>query len=180
MHKLLLLMFITSLLSGSSKEKTIELASDSIRLILPLGAWGTTLYLDDTKGQFQFYKSFTANALATYALKYSVQEERPNKSDKLSFPSGHSSVSFQSASFIHIRYGLKYALIPYLGASFCAWSRVYLDEHYTHDVLAGAALGSLFSYYFTTPYKYKNISISPNISYSTHTKHNIYGVSLQW
>lgn len=57
------------------------------------------------------------------------------------------------ASFIHERYGLEYAIPAYVAATFVGYSRVQAKKHYIHDVLAGAALGSATSFYFTKPYK---------------------------
>ena len=40
----------------------------------------------------------------------------------------------------------------YLGAAYVGWSRVELEAHHPHDVFAGAAVGILSSYLFTTPF----------------------------
>ena len=39
-------------------------------------------------------------------------------------------------------------------------SRVEAKKHYVHDVLAGAALGSVTSFYFTEPYG-KGVTVLP-------------------
>jgi membrane-associated phospholipid phosphatase len=148
-------MFQTNLFAIDT-EKTATV----LQIMIPSIAYGTTRYFDDEEGQIQFYKSFGTNIGVTYGLKYGVKRERPNREDNYSFPSGHTSATFQSASFIHKRYGLKYALPAYIGATFVGWSRVYSEQHYTHDVVAGAVIGSGFSYYFTTPYKYRDINVT--------------------
>jgi len=130
-----------------------EDAGSVIRTLIPAVAYGTTFYLHDSDGRSQFYKGFFTNLAATYALKATISKTRPNGADDESFPSGHTSVAFQGAAFIHKRYGLKYAVPAYLGASFVAWSRVESDNHYTVDVLAGAAIGIASSLIFTKPYK---------------------------
>lgn len=139
----------------------IEVAGDWIQILIPSMAYGTTLYLADTKGENQMYKSFVTNLGVTYALKVGINRTRPNGGDH-SFPSGHTSASFQGASFIHARYGWKYAIPAYIGASFVGYSRVYANKHFTSDVLAGAVIGTLSSFYFATPYKGLNISPSAN------------------
>jgi membrane-associated phospholipid phosphatase len=151
----------------------IEVAGDVLQILIPSIAYGTTLYLDDDEGETQMYKSFFTTFGITQALKYGVNRERPNGGDH-SFPSGHTSAAFQGASFIHARYGWKYAIPAYIGASFVGYSRVYANKHYTSDVLAGAAIGTLSSFYFATPYKGVNISPSAN--------HGQYGlqVSTTW
>lgn len=122
----------------------IETTGDVLRIAIPALACGGTFLADDGEGRRQLTYSFAANLAATYALKVSVNRERPNGED-YSFPSGHSSVSFQGASFVHVRYGLKYAIPLYLGAAFTGYSRVEAEKHHLEDVLAGAALGALCS-----------------------------------
>jgi membrane-associated phospholipid phosphatase len=135
-----------------------EIIGDALLGLIPLSTYGTTLYLNDKEGKEQFYKSFATNATITYGLKYGVNRRRPN-GEKHSFPSGHTSATFQSASFIHKRYGLTYALPAYIGATFVGYSRVHADAHYSSDVIAGAIIGSLSSFYFITPYK--KVKIQP-------------------
>jgi membrane-associated phospholipid phosphatase len=64
-----------------------------------------------------------------------------------------------SAVYLHKRYNLDVALPAYIGSIWTGYSRVESDNHYTHDVLAGAVLGAVSSYYFTT--KYKDIELKP-------------------
>jgi membrane-associated phospholipid phosphatase len=123
-----------------------------MRTLIPAVAYGTTFYMHDKDGRIQFYKSFFTNLGATYALKALISEERPNGEDDDSFPSGHTSVAFQGAAFIHRRYGLKWALPAYVGAVYVGWRRVDTDNHYTKDVVAGAAIGIASSFIFTKPY----------------------------
>ena len=163
-----------------SKNENIEKYGDIVQIMIPTIAYATTYYVDDKEGRNEFYKSFFATFGTTHLLKRTVKEERPNGNNTQSFPSGHTSASFQGATFIHNRYGLKYAILPYLGASFVGYSRVYADQHYTHDVLAGALIGSGFSYYFSSPYKYKNINISPVVYSSAGSQSNIYGLKVIW
>ncbi len=132
-----------------------------ILLLIPSIAYGATLYLSDKDGETQMYQSFFTTVGMTQALKYGINRQRPNGGDH-SFPSGHTSAAFQGASFIHARYGWKYAVPAYMGASFVGYSRVYADKHYTSDVLAGAVIGTLSSFYFTTSYKGLNISPTAN------------------
>jgi hypothetical protein len=87
------------------------------------------------------------NWVATVGLKYSVDETRPNGQSR-SFPSGHTSLSFAGAEFIRKEYGWRWAAPAYVAAGFVGWSRVEAKKHYTHDVLAGAALGILANHDF--------------------------------
>lgn len=155
-HGISLIALVLALIApvhGAAASSSTEDAGSIVRTLIPAVAYGTTFYLHDSEGRSQFYKSFFTNLAATYALKATVSKTRPNGADDESFPSGHTSVAFQGASFIHKRYGLKYAVPAYVGAVFVAWSRVESDNHYTVDVLAGAAVGIASSLIFTRPYK---------------------------
>jgi len=158
LKKLTLSFFLVSLLNLYAD--VIETTGDILRILIPSIAYGATYYYDDTEGRTQFYKSFATDIAITYALKYSVDKKRPNGED-YSFPSGHASVTFASSTFIHKRYGINYALPLYLASAFTGYSRVESDNHYTIDVVAGAAIGVLSSYFFTT--KYKGYLIAPKI-----------------
>lgn len=160
------------LLSGSALATTpvyaansgIETAGDIVAVAIPAIAYGSTYYMDDPEGRDQFYKSFATNAVVTYGLKKAVDKERPDHSDNDSFPSGHTSVAFQGASFIHKRYGLEYSIPAYIGATFVGYSRVEADKHDTTDVLAGAALGVASSMFLTKSYHNDDLIISANLA----------------
>ena len=130
----------------------IEKFGDALQILIPSVAYGATFYLDDSEGRNQFYKSFATTFATTHILKLTIDKKRPNGLDR-SFPSGHTSAAFQGAAFIHKRYGIKYGALAYLGASFVGYSRIKSDNHDIADVLAGAAIGVISSFYFTTTYK---------------------------
>jgi membrane-associated phospholipid phosphatase len=148
-------------------EDSIEKNGDKLQLlILTLGLSGTLFYEEGYQGSFQFIQSFVSSQLITEGLKLTVEKERPNGNCCNSFPSGHASKAFMGASFIHKRYGLNYGVPAYIGATYVAYSRVHADKHYVEDVLAGAAIGVLSSFYFTTPYK--NLEIIPVVRNGTY------------
>ena len=81
---------------------------------------------------------------ATEILKRSVKEERPDQSDDLSFPSGHTTVAFTNAALLFYEYkdsNLWYAGSGFLFATATGILRVANNKHYTSDVLAGAGIG---------------------------------------
>lgn len=97
----------------------------------------------------------------TYALKYSVKRDRPfetypddimNKTGHLldkdpSFPSGHTSTTFATATALSLEYPKWYVIVPsYAYAGTVAYSRMHLGVHYPSDVLAGALIGSGCAY----------------------------------
>jgi len=136
----------------ASASDAIEKSGDILRTLIPVAAYGATFYMHDSEGRRDFYESFLTNLGVTYALKSTISKTRPNGTDDKSFPSGHTSVAFQGAAFIHARYGPKYAVPAYIAASYVGWTRVESDNHYTEDVLVGAAIGIASSFIFTRPY----------------------------
>ena len=164
---LLSLTFTCPTFAGSGLETGADIGVS----LLPITALGAILYLDDKEGSWQLAKGFATNLAITEVLKQSVQRERPNKEDDKSFPSGHTSVSFQAATFIYQRYGWKPAIPAYITASFVGYSRIKTDWHYGTDVLAGAIIGSLTSLYFTSPWN-DSIQFMPIVDAGT------YGIAL--
>lgn len=142
----------------------VESTGDVLRFVLPAAAAGLTLRFEDNEGLFQFGKAMAVTLGATYGLKYAINEERPDGGDR-SFPSGHTSVSFASAEFLRKRYGWPYGIPAYAAAAFVGYSRVEADKHYTHDVIAGAALGVVSSFLFTTPYQGWDFRIEADSGY---------------
>lgn len=138
--------------SYAADNSSLERAGDIVALTLPAIAYGSTYYMNDSEGRQQFYQSFATNLAVTYAVKSTINKDRPDGSDNDSFPSGHASLAFQGASFIHKRYGLEYSIPAYVGATFVGYSRVKADKHDVADVLAGAALGVASSMYLTKSY----------------------------
>ena len=140
----------------------VEKAGDVLQYLIPAAAYGATFYFEDPDGRVQFYKSFVANLSITYGLKEIINKNRPNGSgSEKSFPSAHTSGAFQGATYIHRRYGFKYAIPAYLASTLVGYSRVQSDEHYTSDVIAGAVIGIASSFYFTK--KYKQFEIEPSV-----------------
>lgn len=126
-----------------------EKAGDVLRLALPAAAFAVTVRQHDREGRRQFYRSFAANAGATLLLKAVIDDERPDGSDDDAFPSGHASVAFHAAGFLHRRYGARKAWPAYVLAGFVGWSRIDADEHDEADVVAGAALGVASAFLLT-------------------------------
>ncbi|SHF72908.1 PAP2 superfamily protein [Flavobacterium fluvii] len=77
-------------------------------------------------------------------LKYTIKKERPDQSDNLSFPSGHTAIAFTNASLLYYEYkdsNLWYASSGFLFATATGVLRIANNKHYTSDVLAGAGIG---------------------------------------
>ena len=84
----------------------------------------------------------TSTVLVT-GLKYAVGRERPDHSNHLSFPSGHSIVAFCFAPVVAKYGGWQLGVPAYAMATLTAFARVEGYHHYLSDVIAGATLGIL-------------------------------------
>ncbi len=82
----------------------------------------------------------------TTPLKYMVKEERPDRSNRLSFPSGHAAIAFSNAQFMFREYkdtNFWLSLSGYPFAVFTGIYRIINDKHWVGDVVAGAGFGIL-------------------------------------
>ncbi|HKW51997.1 MAG TPA: phosphatase PAP2 family protein [Candidatus Eisenbacteria bacterium] len=96
--------------------------------------------------------SLAATTVTIAGLKQATNRERPDKTDKNSFPSGHAGASFAAATVLDRSYGLRVGLPAYGFAGFVAASRVVGNRHFFSDVMAGAVIGRFFGRLFTTPH----------------------------
>jgi membrane-associated phospholipid phosphatase len=77
-------------------------------------------------------------------MKHTFKEERPDGTDKLSFPSGHTATAFTNASLLFYEYkdaNIWYASSGFLFATATGFLRIANNKHYASDVLAGAGIG---------------------------------------
>lgn len=136
----------------SSSQKGVAISTDVFAIALPVSALTLTLIEKDWKGLLQGVETAGVTAAATLILKYSVKEWRPDRSNRHSFPSGHSAVSFATAAYLQRRYGWAYGAPAYAISCYVGWGRVFAKKHHWYDVLAGAAIGAGSAYIFTRPF----------------------------
>ncbi|MDE5871287.1 MAG: phosphatase PAP2 family protein [Muribaculaceae bacterium] len=140
----------------STSQKSVRTSTDVIAVTLPATALAVTLIERDWEGLKEGALSAAVTAGVTLGLKYLVKEQRPDFSNRHSFPSGHSAVTFASATYIGRRYGWKWSIPAYALSAYTAWGRVYGKKHHWWDVAAGAAIGAASSMLFTHPYMRKH------------------------
>jgi membrane-associated phospholipid phosphatase len=76
----------------------------------------------------------------TAGVKMSVRRGRPDGT-RFSFPSGHASVTFASATVLQRNFGWKAGIPAYGFATYVAASRIQGKRHFLSDVAFGAAIG---------------------------------------
>lgn len=100
-----------------------------------------------------FAGALTVSSLVTYGMKYSINRQRPyhlypgvvpvDNINSPSFPSGHTSMAFATATSLVIAFPKWYVIIPaYTWAATVGYSRMYLGVHYPTDVAVGAIVGA--------------------------------------
>ena len=77
----------------------------------------------------------------TQLVKYSVRRTRPDASSHSSFPSGHTSGAFATATVLQRHYGWKVGGPAFGIASYIATSRLSENKHFLSDLAFGAAIG---------------------------------------
>ena len=162
LNALFLVLIFYNFSSLSAQNEVVEDAGDIILFALPAATLATTFIMGDTKGSWQFTKGLLLTEAVTYGLKSSINKQSPDMSNNDSFPSGHTSTTFQSASFIHRRYGFKYSIPAYALAGFTAFSRIDAKKHDGWDIFVGAAIGIGSSYLFTTEYQREHMQLTFN------------------
>ena len=136
--------------------KTMSNSVSPISIGAPILIFGTGLIEKDQelkqKG-LMIGASFLATTIFATALKHAVNRARPFETypaiQKLSaggsssFPSGHTSDAFSTATSLSLTFPKWYVIAPsYTYAALVGYSRMHLGVHYPSDVLAGAVVGA--------------------------------------
>lgn len=142
------------------KNKYLELNASSVSAVsigIPAGiavAGFITHNKQLQKDALYMGGGYIVSALITQSVKRIVNRQRPfetyafiikrdDESGGLSFPSGHTSAAFATATSVAVRYRKWYFVVPaYTFAASVAWARMYQGVHYPSDVFAGAIVGA--------------------------------------
>lgn len=136
-----------SLSSASQLREVVEpgafIGSTPLQLGLSVAAYGVGRATHAPRLTAVGADLFRAELLAqglTIGMKESFRRRRPEGSG-FAFPSGHTTVSFASATVLQQHFGWRVGAPAYALASYVALSRVQMRRHYLSDVAFGAALG---------------------------------------
>ena len=117
-------------------NKNDELLKNAIYVSAALGVDGVLTY--SAKKVFHRQRPYLVypNVIVAYDIEKSM-----------SFPSGHTSMAFTTATALSLSYPKWYVIAPgYFWACSVGYSRMNLGVHYPSDVLAGAVLGAGSAY----------------------------------
>ena len=96
--------------------------------------------------------ALAASTVRTYVLKHTINRDRPlvtypdidayETERHYSFPSGHTSNAFVTATSLSMNFRKWYVVLPsFVWAGAVGYSRMHLGVHYPSDVVGGAVVG---------------------------------------
>lgn len=159
---LLLFVFPAGAEGLSRERKAVKVSGDVLLAAMPVATVATVLAMKDWTGAKQGLFTGVTTLGVSYLLKFTVKKDRPDHSNRYSFPSAHTSLLFANAAFVQRRYGWKWGAPAYVLASYVGWSRVYGRKHDWWDVAVGAVIGAGCAYIYTRPFAQNHrLVISP-------------------
>ena len=135
---LLLFVFPAGAEGLSRERKAVKVSGDVLLAAMPVATVATVLAMKDWTGAKQGLFTGVTTLGVSYLLKFTVKKDRPDHSNRYSFPSAHTSLLFANAAFVQRRYGWKWG------------------------VAAGAVIGAGCAYIYTRPFAQNHrLVISP-------------------
>jgi membrane-associated phospholipid phosphatase len=151
---LFILVFLFAFIDGAWHEREVfVIVGNFLQVVIPCVGCYISLIRKDKIGIKQFAYTVLLTALLTHAIKWMTYSMaigiRPSGGTK-SFPSGHTSSSFQGAFFLSRRYGWKWGMLMLVLASLTAYSRVYGHYHHWRDIIVGFLIALLVNKVFVS------------------------------
>lgn len=154
---------------GDVSASFINVAVYPLTVLEPMSELSISYIKKDTllrRKAFQNAISVGVGMTLSTILKYSIDRPRPyetfldlsamNLEYTPSFPSGHTTAAFITATNLSLSFRKWYVIVPaYSYAAFVGFTRIYSGVHYTSDVFCGALCGAGSS--LLTHYLYKKI-----------------------
>lgn len=160
----ILLLVLAGMGNVSAQTKFVERSTDVLCLAPSAVGLAKAIVEKDNKGVLQLGLSTLTTIGVNYGLEAAIKKDRPDGTGEHSFPSTHTAVAFDGATFLMRRYGWEWGVPAYAVSTYVAWGRVHCDRHDWWDVLGGAALGAGCALIYTRPFmKNTDLTISPAI-----------------
>lgn len=140
---ILALALLFALPGTANAGKLFKTYGDVVSYALPAAALAITIAQGDGEGLAELTRAMLFADATTQGLKRMVGRERPDASDKLSFPSGHATRAFAAAAFLDRRYGRALGSPAYFLAWTVGASRVDAEAHHWSDVIGAAVITTL-------------------------------------
>ncbi len=128
---------------AAAGDRDWDRASTVVELSLVAAAAGIAVVEDDDPSLYQAGGSVIGALAASELLKRTFPETRPDGSDRRSFPSSHTAVSFAAAATLQQRQGWAVGVPAHIAALFVGVARVEARKHFWQDVAVGAAIGEI-------------------------------------
>lgn len=171
LYQLLLICLISGLTlpQARAQSKLVDRSTDVLCLAPAATGLVTAIIKKDRKGILQLGLGTATGLAVNYGLNACVRKDRPRMpldpswGDRHAFPSTHTMVAFEGATFLMRRYGWKWGVPAYAVSAYVGWGRVHCHKHDWWDVLGGAAVGAGCALIYTRPFAQKmDLSISPS------------------
>lgn len=191
-HRLFVIIFALCFAWNLSHAKDEFEKIGDVLTLAPVGVLIVSLGMQDYEGAWQL----TAGSLMTQGtievIKKSFQlahdkgasvsfAKRPCCDDYKGMPSGHAGGAFSAAGFVFYRYGWKPALPMIALGIITDASRVHARKHSVWQVLAGSLIAWGWAWVFTTPYKPRNLLVTPEVfSDASMGNGGMLNVSYRW
>ena len=140
------------------KNDLFHFTSHSVTIVniaAPVGVFAAGLAKKDKQLQLNaayMVGAYALSSVVTHGLKFTVNRDRPfvtypdiikkDEGGSSSFPSGHTSAAFATATSMSLYFPKWYVIVPaYAWATTVGVGRIYQGVHYPTDVFAGAVVG---------------------------------------
>lgn len=136
-------------------EHYLDKAGEIGQYVIPAAAAGYAIYNGDyAEAGLMCLMGMIQKAELVF-LKTSFPTMRPNRTDRGSFPSGHTASAFLGVGLLSTKYGLSLpACASLVGATVIGFSRFYNNHRWPLNIFAGAYLGMMNGYMAGVKFKF--------------------------